>query len=196
MRVFDCISVAITSLAAAVSGTLVADAAEYPYGRTPTSLGGAPLDDSTFITLQRGPCFGDCSEYSVTIYGSGRVEFVGMRFVCAPGQRSAQAAPDEVRKLVERMLAYGYLDLYWRAGPSSTISPTVISSLSHGGRTRRIEHHHGDAKAPKVLTQFEDDIDAVAGSWRWLPERDDNRRVCRLDDGETTELLDLYIPTR
>jgi hypothetical protein len=195
MRAVNLIA-ATASLAAMASGPIASYAAEYPYGRTPTSLSGAPLDDSTVITLQRGPCFGNCPEYTLTVYGSGRIEFVGTRYVCARGQHRARASADEVRKLVERMLAYGYLDLYWRAGSASDISPTVISSLSHAGRTRRIEHHHGDAKAPPLLTQFEEDIDALAGSSRWLPERDDNRRVCRLTDGETKELLDLYVPPR
>ncbi|HSD73584.1 MAG TPA: DUF6438 domain-containing protein [Steroidobacteraceae bacterium] len=196
MRALDFIAAIAAIFVATVSAPQASNAAEYPYGRTATSLSGAPLDDSTVITLQRGPCFGDCPEYTVTVYGSGRVEFVGTRFVCAPGHRRAQASPDEVRSLVERMLAFGYLDLYWRAGATSAISPNVISSLSHGGRTHRIEHRLEDAKAPPLLKQFEKDIDAVAGSWRWLPEREDDRRVCRLSDGETKELLDLYIPTR
>ncbi len=38
-----------------------------------------------------------------------------------------------------------------------------------------------------VVKTLEERIDAVAGTWRWLPEREEHRRVCRKEDG-TTEL--------
>ena len=174
-----------------IAGTEGVDA----YGEKAATLAGPPLDESTVISLQRGPCFGRCSEYTVTVFGSGRVEFEGRRHVCAPGRRTAWASPDEVRTLVAQMLAFGYLELEWRRGSLPTNSPTVISSLSYGGRTHRVAHHVGDPGAPRLLSFLEDDIDTVAGSWRWLPEREDNRRVCRTEDGET-ELLETFIPTR
>ena len=170
-------------------------AAEYPYGRIPAPPPGPPLDESTVVTLQRGPCFGNCSEYTVKVYGSGRIEFEGRRFVCAKGRYSAWTSPADVRTLVEQMLAFGYLDLYWRSGSIPTLSTTVISSLRHGERARRIEHAAGDPGAPQALTRLEEGIDKVAGTWRWLPEHEDDRRVCRREDGET-ELLDTFIQTR
>jgi hypothetical protein len=154
------------------------------------------LDDSTAISLVRGPCFGKCSEYTVVIYGSGRVEFDGRRYVCAPGQRTAQASIADVRSLLEQMLAFGYLDFYWRPGSKPSLSDTVVSSLNYDGYYRRVEHHVGDREAPPFLKELEERIDAVAGTWRWLPEREDDRRVCRREDGETTEVLEQYIPTR
>jgi hypothetical protein len=166
------------------------------YRGTPINLEGRVLDDSTVIALERGPCFGKCSEYSVAIYGSGRVEFDGRRYVCAPGHRTAQASVADVRSLLEQMLALGYLDFYWRPGSKPSLSDTVISSLSHDGHYRRVAHHVGDREAPALLAQLEERIDEVAGTWRWLPEREDDRRVCRREDGETTEVLENFIPTR
>ena len=153
-------------------------------------VAGPVLDDSTVITLERGPCFGRCPEYTVTVYGSGRVEFDGKRYVCAKGHHTAKASPSEVRRLVAQMLATGYFDLDWTAGPLATNASTVTSSLRHGGRTRQIEHYLGDAGAPRLLRTLEDRIDVVAGTWRWLPERDEHRRVRREEDG-TTEPLEL-----
>jgi hypothetical protein len=166
------------------------------YRGTPVNLEGRVLDDSTVISLVRGPCFGKCPEYTVAIYGSGRVEFDGRRYVCAPGRRTAQASIADVRTLLEQMLAFGYLDFYWRPGSKPSLSDTVISSLNHDGYYRRVEHHVGDRKAPAFLRELEERIDEVAGTWRWLPEREDDRRVCRLEDGETTEVLEQFIPTR
>ncbi|HSC07872.1 MAG TPA: DUF6438 domain-containing protein [Steroidobacteraceae bacterium] len=192
--------VLILSLAVASIATVLA-AAQTPTGQaryrgTPINLEGRVLDDSTVIALERGPCFGKCSQYSVAIYGSGRVEFNGRRYVCAPGHRTAQASVADVRSLLEQMLALGYLDFYWRPGSKPSLSDTVISSLNHDGYYRRVEHHIGDREAPLFLRELEERIDSVAGTWRWLPEREDDRRVCRREDGETTEVLEQYIPTR
>lgn len=166
------------------------------YRGTAINLEGRVLDDSTVIALERGPCFGKCSQYSVAIYGSGRVEFNGRRYVCAPGHRTAQASVADVRSLLEQMLALGYFDFYWRPGSKPSLSDTVISSLNHDGYYRRVEHHIGDREAPLFLRELEERIDSVAGTWRWLPERENDRRVCRREDGETTEVLEQYIPTR
>jgi hypothetical protein len=160
---------------------------------TPATLGGPVLDDSTVITLERGPCFGHCSEYSVSVYGSGRVEFEGRHYVCAKGRHVARASPGDVRVLVAQMLAVDYFDFYWRQGSLTTNEPTVISSLRHGGRMRRIEHNLGDAGAPHWLRRVEDRIDAVAGTWRWLPDREEGRRVCFREDG-SSELLEIFSP--
>jgi hypothetical protein len=178
--------VLLLGLAAVLSD--LSEAAEYPYQTIPATLAG-PLDDSTVISLQRGPCFGNCPEYTVTVWGSGRVEFDGRRFVCAKGRHTAHASPNEVRALVETMLEFGYLDLYWKPKSVPTLSNIVVSSLNHRGRVNRIEHFTGDLAAPRALTRFEDQIDTVAGTWRWLAEEEDDRRVCRLEDGETTEEL-------
>ena len=51
----------------------------------------------------------------------------------------------------------------------------------------------GDAGAPPVLRRLEDRIDAVAGTWRWLPQRDEGRRLCFREDG-STEYLEIYSP--
>ena len=194
-----CAIVATTSVLVATATALFAQGiptGQARYRGTPINLEGRVLDDSTVISLVRGPCFGKCSEYTVAIYGSGRVEFDGRRFVCAPGQRTAQASIADVRTLLEQMLAFGYLDFYWRPGSKPSLSDTVISSLSHDGYYRRVAHHVGDREAPPFLKDLEERIDRVAGTWRWLPEREDDRRVCRLADGETTEVLEHYIPTR
>lgn len=154
----------------------------------PSTVAGPVLDDSTVITLERGPCFGHCPEYTLTLYGSGRIEFDGRHNVCAKGHYTASAPTHEVRRLVAEMLVAGYFDFDWRAGPLATNESTVTSSLRHEGRTRRIEHYLGDAGAPLLLRTLEDRIDRVAGTWRWLPEHEDDRRACRLEDGSTEPL--------
>ena len=196
MRVFTAFAFILFALGLTGADVVADPARSATWWGTPLILAGPTLDDSTVITLERGPCFGHCSEYVVTLYGSGRVEFEGRHYVCARGHQTVQASPDEVRDLVARMLKLGYLDLYWREGPRETIAPTVRTSLRYNGQTRQIDHHSADINAPWFLRTLEEQIDAVAGTWRWLPEREDHRRVCRLEDGITTEPLEVWIINR
>ena len=47
----------------------------------------APTPDyaSLVITLERTACFGTCPIYKLTVYGDGRVEYEGERFVTVTG---------------------------------------------------------------------------------------------------------------
>ncbi len=130
-----------------------------------------------------------CPDYSVTLYGSGRVEFEGRHYVCAKGRRTERVEAGAVRSLVARLLAAGYFDLSWKEGPFATDARIVTTSLRHAGKARTIRHYHGDSGAPQILFRLEDQIDDVARTARWLPERKDHRPVCHLEDGtvETVE---------
>jgi Domain of unknown function (DUF6438) len=130
----------------------------------------ASLDDSTTVTLTRMSCFGFCPEYTVRIFGSGKIDYVGIEYVCAFGAQTATADPREVRRLVEAMIASGFFDYSWKEGPFSTDAPTVLSILQHEGRSYALKHYHGDEGAPRWLRAMEDEIDRVAGTARWLPK--------------------------
>lgn len=155
------------------------------------SLIGPPtLDDSTVITLERGPCFGKCPEYVLALYGSGRVEFAGRRYVCAKGQHSASVDPGSVRQLVDDLITGGYFSLPAESGRSMPDTSVVVTSLRHGGREHRVTHlggHRGGAS--RFLERMEVQIDLIARSARWLPERLNHRPVCHREDGtvETVE---------
>jgi hypothetical protein len=141
------------------------------------------LDASTIITLERGPCVGRCSQYALRINGLGEVVFDGRYLVCAKGRQTARAPRDEIRRLVLEMVSRGYFDLAWPAGPITTAQPTVITSLRHTGRVREVKHNLGDVNAPLWLKTLEERIDGIAGTSRWLPDREDHRPMCNREDG-------------
>jgi hypothetical protein len=130
-----------------------------------------PLDDSTVLSLQRASlsCFG-CPDYSVRIFGSGKVEYAGDQYVCVFGVHEAAADTREVRRLVEAMLASGYSGFAWKKGPYRMDAPNATSILRHHGRSYHIDHYLGDPGAPRWLGAMEQEIDRVAGSARWLPD--------------------------
>lgn len=149
------------------------------------------LDDSTVISIERSRCFGWCPEYSLRLYGSGRVEYVGKRYVCDFGERTASADPREVRRTVEAaveaMLAAGYMDRSWEAVSFVVDAPRVTTTLRHAGRTARIKHSDG-ADDP-WLSLMEAEIDRVAGTARWLPFfAQDGQGYCKSADGQSREL--------
>ena len=150
------------------------------------------LTDSTLITLHRSMCLGMCPEYTLKLWGSGRVEYDGKAWVCEYGLRTALADPGKVSHLVRAMVATGYFGYSWQKGAYWTDSPTVTTSLRHDGRRYEVAHYHGDEGAPQWLRSMEDEIDRVAGTQRWLAGRGvDWVPRCASPDG-STRVLTMY----
>jgi uncharacterized protein DUF6438 len=145
----------------------------------PPPAGGPSPYDSTatatpVITLERTPCFGTCPVYQVSISRSGSVRFVGKHHVTLQGAASAEIAPARVDSLLRELEVGGYFDFadaYVMGSPAcgayATDSPTVITSVTSGGRTRAIRHDYGCQGAPRELARLERLIDDVAGTDRW-----------------------------
>lgn len=176
------------ALVCAVEGGVLfpsrADEAWFVASRRPLAENDVVLDDSTVISLERSMCFGWCPDYTLRLHGSGRVEYVGRHFVCDLGKRESTADALEVRRLVEAMLAAGFIGLAWNPGALMTDHETVVTTLLHEGRAFRVSHYHGDQGAPRWLSFMEEEIDRVAGSARWLPiTGEDWRLYCKSAEG-------------
>jgi hypothetical protein len=147
-----------------------------PNAAGPTADAGAARADSAVrITLERGPCFGTCPVYSVTLDGSGAVLFEGRRFVADSGISTGRVPRARIDSLVAELTARGYFDFADRyvAGEPGCVQyatdlPSVITGVQAGGRRKRIEHDHGCMEAPQALTALEGRIDSVAGVARWI----------------------------
>ena len=133
-------------------------------------------DAGTHITLERGPCFGTCPVYLVTVDGSGSVLFQGKRFVADSGVSTATVPPGRVDSLVAELAAGGYFEFADRYVPGepgcgelvTTDLPSVTTEVQARGRRKRIEHYHGCPDAPPALRGLEERIDEVAGVARWI----------------------------
>jgi hypothetical protein len=128
----------------------------------------------TMVALERGPCFGTCPVYRVSLEGDGKVGFTGTRFVTRVGHDTSRVAPDQVGRLVDSLDAAGFFalaDEYVLNSPAcgryATDAPTVTISVRSGERSKTVRHDHGCVGAPKTLTGMERLIDSVAGSARW-----------------------------
>ena len=57
---------------------------------------------STIIKLQRGPCFGPCPIYKVTIYDNGTVIYNGEEFVKTKGKHKINISKEKIRELMKQ----------------------------------------------------------------------------------------------
>jgi hypothetical protein len=173
-----------------VSSTcLVAASAAPVWGQTPpgaaTSARPAAIARFEEVTLERTSCRGRCPSYTVRIHGDGTVDYQGGADVKTTGAAQGHLSTAEVKALVDAINNAGYFGLqdsyekgeggcptYW------TDLPSAITSVRAGGRTKSITHNLGcreqDVGAsfgpvfPARLEQFENRIDEIAGTTRWV----------------------------
>ncbi|HEX6309447.1 MAG TPA: DUF6438 domain-containing protein [Longimicrobiales bacterium] len=127
------------------------------------------------VTLERQPCFGFCPVYRVEIAGDGTVTFTGERNVDTVGVATRTIGADAAAALITELVTAGFFELEddysmdaKACGPYHTDAPTVITTLSANGRSKRIEHDHGCGGAPAILRQMQERVDSVAGVSRWV----------------------------
>ena len=166
-----------TSYAIALLGVTLGTAACASRGGSDTPP--APTA-SDHISMARGPCFGACPMYRVTIRGDGRVTFEGDRFVEITGEHTGTADPAEVAALFAHLDSIGYFRMPSNITPSNesacgghwTDMPSAELSVVYAGASHDVNHYHGCPKAPESLMRLEARIDAVAGSQRWIGGRE------------------------
>jgi hypothetical protein len=129
---------------------------------------GAYDPQSVVIRLERGPCYGTCPVYGVTLYGDGTVRYDGKDHVRIRGSQTAVIAPDTVRSLVEEIERCGFFslnDAYTQV--SIADAPSAVVYVAADGKKKQVRHYLDDFKAPKSLETLENRIDEVSGTRRW-----------------------------
>lgn len=126
------------------------------------------------ITLERTACFGGCPVYRLSVLPSGDVTYEGKAHVKRLGPATGKISRQRLEALLTELDKAGYFSManrYTSAEPTcgryATDSPSVISSVTLRGRTKRIEHDYGCGSAPGALTVLERRIDEVVGSGQW-----------------------------
>ena len=123
----------------------------------------AAQDAEVAITLERGACFGSCPVYRVTIYTDGTVTFEGELFVQTEGTHTTTIEPAVVQQLLASFEEAGYFD--WEDEYTEMNEgdlPTIITSVTRDGETKRITRYTGDSNAPLELPYLETWIDMAA----------------------------------
>src|ERR1041385_7939969 len=138
------------------------------------------------ITLERTACFGTCPVYTITIYDNGDVVYNGEKFTDVTGEQKSQIDPAIVAQMVKSFEEAGYFD--WKeAYDKYTITdlPSVITSVTHDGKTHRIERYTGDDTIPLALPYLEQWIDTMTNSGIWTGKY---QTISALSDRKSTRL--------
>jgi len=144
---------------------------EYPF----------PLKNLT-IRLKRGGCLGTCPVYELTIHGNGEVIYSGEYFVKEIGIRKDKISQSQIFTLFKYAMEIGFFELkseyntenYYELDKSGMVqySKGIITDLPKyeveikiGNKKKKIVDYLG---APKRLRQFENMIDRICKSERWI----------------------------
>ncbi|AWV08620.1 hypothetical protein C9I47_2951 [Lysobacter maris] len=135
--------------------------------QTQVAMPTASLEDVR-ITLERTSCLGSCPDYRVEVRGDGQVVYEGRRFVDVPGRYAYRVPAQEVARLVERAREQDLWSLRTDYSAAITDHPSQIVTLDIGGEVHRIHDYSGRRIGmPRAVTEFENEIDAVARTRMW-----------------------------
>ncbi len=135
-----------------------------PASTVPTDTSVASATD--FVQLQRTTCTrGECPVYTVRVAGDGSVTWTGGTNTVVQGPASGGIDPNQARTLMQRLADRGFWPLCGIYGRTGGPLPTSITTLSIGGRTRRVEDNA--EAAPSFLRALDLDIDRTANTHQW-----------------------------
>ena len=138
------------------------------------------------ITLERGACYGDCPDYTVTVRGDGLVQFntrddhfkstaaqVHLEYnghnVLLPGPHTARVDPVVVARLFRRFREANFFGLRKEYVYSATDNPTQVLTVRVGKATKTVTDYMGTmAGMPQDVRNLEEAVDEIAGTSRWV----------------------------
>ena len=140
-----------------------------PANQSSQSVTSAPV-----ITFERTACFGSCPVYTISVSPSGEVQYEGRAHVRQLGAATGKVPRERVDSLLSELDRGGYFTFAERytspepaCGRYVTDSPTIITSVTLRGRTKRITHDYGCGGAPGALVVLEHRIDEALNSDQW-----------------------------
>lgn len=127
---------------------------------------------SAVIVLSRGPCFGSCPAYTISIHGDGAVEYQGQRFVKVSGKQTASLNSQDFANILHRLDQVHFFTLEDRAFTWCFDTSSVSITVSVDGKTKSVVSDAGCSGAKSGLqdefVRVTDDIDKIVGSSRWV----------------------------
>ncbi len=134
------------------------------------------------VRLERGPCFGRCTEYVVEIFDDGTVRFDGRKHVTVLGAQRASIAVSAVRALQQQFVSAGFASLdsayvegakgcgrFLPDGPRTVLGARTSTSM------KTVQHDAGCTSAPRVLGALAAQVDSVARTSVWITGTGENK---------------------
>jgi TonB family protein len=119
-----------------------------------------PDVSSVEIQLRRTGCYGPCPVYSVHLYGDGRVEYQGDRYVGVSGIRNYRVESSRVLGLAREFYERGFFNFCASYRERATDLPTVNTSIQVAS-VSKVVSVYGD-RAPEGLEELDQQIERIA----------------------------------
>lgn len=118
------------------------------------------------IRLVRHGCYGSCAQYSVTVFGNGRVLYEGTEFVRVKGRARAIIADKAVDDLIRRVNDIHFFSFQAEKSQRCvTDGPTASITVSEPVREKQIDD---ECVESKELEELEKAVDDVVDIQQWV----------------------------
>ncbi|MEQ8908078.1 MAG: DUF6438 domain-containing protein [Vicingaceae bacterium] len=127
------------------------------------------LPDSLYARIQRTACFGRCPIYTLSVYQSGYVEYLGEKWVEKEGRYATKVDQAVLDKLMKMAKEIQFFDLKHQYDSKYvTDLPSTITSLKEKGDFHIVVSRY---EAPEKLNTFNQEFDALfkAVEWKKIP---------------------------
>jgi len=129
--------------------------------------------DSVTVELSRGPCFGSCPVYTVTVHGDGQVQYVGQqRHSRIQTRKSGTVAREKVVEILQVLGRVEFMTLEGRAFFWAFDTPTVGVRASVDGKTKQVASDDFVVGSPKGrqarFVEGTREIEAILAATTWL----------------------------
>lgn len=124
------------------------------------------------IEMARGPCFGSCPQYTITVRGDGRVEYLGRqprsRF---DSRKVGKIEPEKIMQILQTLDQVKFMMLDDRAFSWGFDTPSVGVHIWEDGRTKRVVSDAGfvgskNGRQSRFVNAAEE-IDTILKSTQW-----------------------------
>lgn len=116
------------------------------------------------IEMEKGPCFGSCPVYKLTIYEGGVAAYEGRRFTDRVGLHTKQLEMNQYRDLLrafQEAKMWSFQNAYKAQVPDL---PTVTITYHEDGNSKSVKGKDG---RPQKIEELEAMLDKIAGSGGW-----------------------------
>ena len=128
--------------------------------------------DSVTVEISRGPCYGLCPAYRVSIHGNGLVEYEGYRYVRVHGLETATISKEQFMRILQELDGIRFFTLEDRAFLWAFGSGSVGVSVAMDGKTKSVVSDDmvfgpKDGRQAQFV-RVAKEIDDIVGSARWV----------------------------
>jgi hypothetical protein len=127
---------------------------------------------SVSIEMSRGPCYGLCPSYSLTLHGDGLVEYRGSRFVRVREKQTTKISSEQLMQVLRDLDSMDFFTVEDRAFQWCYDSPSTSISVSVDGRYKSVTTDGcsilKNTGPMAKFFQIADEIDAIADSKQWV----------------------------